>query len=69
MNKYDLCTGTSTVEWVPHNIDLAVCAGQSVTLQIRSIMDATGYSQVYIKIVSLLAGPLTPITNPGVASK
>jgi hypothetical protein len=68
VDKYDLCIGTSTLEWVPHNLNLSTYAGQSITLQIRSTTDANGYySNLYIDDVSLLAGPIVLEANPGIA--
>lgn len=57
VDKVDLCTGTSTMEWVQHNIDLTNFAGQSVTLQIRVKTDENGYSSIYIDDLSLQSSP------------
>jgi Divergent InlB B-repeat domain len=59
VEKYDLCTDTSTSDWVPHNLSLASYAGQSVTLQIRAYT-AYSSSSLYIDDVSLQVSPLTP---------
>jgi hypothetical protein len=67
VGKYDLCTGTSTVEWVPHSIDLSNYVGQSVTLQIRVTTDDTNISNFFIDDVNLLASPLTLGTIRGVS--
>ena len=53
VDKYDLCTDTSTVTWVPHHIDLINYAGQSVTLQIRVTTDDSNISNLYIDDISL----------------
>jgi hypothetical protein len=69
VDKYDLCTDTSTLEWVPHNVDLTNYEGQSVTLQIRVTTDDTNMSNLFVDDVNLLASPLTLATIPGNAPK
>jgi hypothetical protein len=65
VDKYDLCTGTSTVTWNSHNIDLTNYVGQSVTLQIRVTTDDTNISNFFLDDVNLLMNPLTLGSNPG----
>jgi hypothetical protein len=57
VEKYDLYTGMSTVEWVQHNIDLSHYLGQSVTLKIRVSTDDSNISNLYLDDVSLQASP------------
>ncbi len=64
VEKYDLCSLTSTSDWVRHSLNLADYAGQLVTLQIRAVT-AFSSSSLYIddvsfQDVSLQASTLTP---------
>ena len=58
-DKYDLCAGTSTIDWVPHSINLSAYAGQSVTLKIGVVMDSSYLSNLYVDDVSFQASALT----------
>ncbi len=69
VDKYDLCTGTSTVTWNPHNIDLNNYVGQSVTLQIRVTTDNTNISNFFLDDVNLMINPLASGSNPGLAPR
>jgi hypothetical protein len=59
VEKYDLCSDTSTDDWVQHNLNLSSYAGQSVILQIRAVT-AYSSSSLYLDDFSLRANPLTP---------
>ena len=60
VNKYDLCTTTSTIIWVKHSIELSAYAGQTVNLQINIKTDGTKISSLYLDDVSLQASVPTP---------
>jgi len=57
VDKYDLCVGTSTAEWVSHTIDLTGYAGRLVTLRIQVKTDDSNMSNLFIDDVSLQASP------------
>ncbi len=69
VDKYDLCTTTSTVDWVSHNVDLTNYVGQSVTLQIRVTTDDTNISNLFLDDVNLMMSGLTVGINHGVTPK
>jgi hypothetical protein len=69
VDKYDLCTTTSTVDWVPHNVDLTNYVGQSVTLQIRVTTDDSNISNLFLDDVNLMMSPLSLGINPSLAPK
>ena len=60
VDKYDLCAGASTTEWIPHSINLSAYAGQSVTLRISVKTDDNNNSNLFIDDVSLQAVALMP---------
>ncbi len=69
VDKYDLCTTTSTVDWVPHNVDITNYMGQTVTLQIRVSTDDTNISNLFLDDVNLMASGLTVGINHGLTPK
>jgi subtilisin family serine protease len=55
----DLCSSSNTNGWVPRSINLSSYAGQTVSLQFRSVTDATGNSNWFIDDVSFRSSALT----------
>lgn len=52
VNQFDLCSGTSTGDWVRRMVNLGAYAGQTVTLQFRVETDGSLNSNLFIDDVS-----------------
>jgi serine protease len=48
VDNIGLCLGTSTLTWLPRNLDLSAYAGQTVTLTLQASTDETAASSLFI---------------------
>jgi photosystem II stability/assembly factor-like uncharacterized protein len=55
--SYGLCTGTASLSWTRHSLDLQAYAGQSVTLRIQVTTDGTLSSSLFLDNVGFQAPP------------
>jgi len=66
VNVYDLCSDTSTGEWVMHVVDLSAYSGQSVLLQVRAETNSSVNSNLFIDDFSFVVVSRTAENETGV---